>query len=290
MDDYMFGNSFFFSPDEEGGEAHERPMGTFEDDEEEIVIVDSEDDLVTEDDEEDLPEEVKGKSKKDLYAQLTSQRSVNETMAATLKEGFTSLSETLKPAPVVVKKEEVDMEAARKNFSKQLFEGDAAEATEQYVKLLSKPLEEKLAASEQKTFNVAVDLMRNNTKYKEIFEEDSQEIANTLGTYDPKFQRDPAVLKQVVEGIRQRKLIANPLSDVETKEKLKAQIIAELKEEGVIPDSPVKSKPTYASNSRRSSSSGGGKKVVRYTVNELNAAQKLGVSVQHYVRKYGRRR
>jgi len=291
MIDY-FENSFFLSPDDAGGEATERPMGVFEDDdEEEIIIVDSEDDIpIEETDEEDLPEEVKNKSKKDLYSQLVNQKNSNESMADTLKEGFNNLSQTLKPAAIVEKPVEVDMVAARKNFAKELFEGDPADATEKFIKLLSKPIEEKLTASEQTTFNVAVDIYKNDDKYKEIFENDEAEIVSVLGTYDPKFQRDPRVLKQVIDGIKQRKLIENPLSDVDLKEKLKAEIMQELIADGKIPDPSKSPKATYTASSRRNTANTGGKKKTYYTQGQLDAAARQGVKIEHYVRNTGGKR
>jgi len=287
-----FEKSLFFSPDDDGGEATERPMGVFEDDdEEEIVIVDSEDDIpIEETDEDDLPEEVKSKSKKDLYSQLISQKNSNESMAETLKEGFTSLSQTLKPAAIVEKPVEVDMDAARKNFEKAIFEQDPAGATEKFIKLVSKPMEDKLAENEMKTFNVAVDIYKNDDKYKEIFENDEAEIVSVLGTYDPKFQRDPRVLKQVIDGIKQRKLIENPLSDVDLKEKLKAEIMQELIADGKIPDPSKSSKATYTASSRRTTPNAGGKKKVYYTQAQMDGAARQGVKIEHYVRNMGGKR
>lgn len=295
-DDFL--QYMFFSEADEGA-AYERPMGQLEgEEEEEVVIVDSIDDIpVEENEDDDLPDEVKRESKKSLYEKLAAQKDSSAVLADTLNKGFEKLGQQLKPQAPVVKEEEIDWKQAKEQLNKQIFEGDAAEAIEQFNSLLTKPLQKQLIASEMKTFNVAVKALKVDPKYKDIMSDPvrEQEIANTLMMYPEASRRDPDVLFQVVEGIRQKKILEDPLSDPEVGEKLEKRIeekiLERLRKEGkLVEDSGQNTRVnTYASTSRRSSNIKG-KKTVYYTQAEKDAADIIGVSYADYKRYYGGKR
>jgi hypothetical protein len=281
----MFEMLMLMSPTDDGGEG----LPHFEDETPEVVIVDSEDDIPVDDPEADLPDEIKKKSKMDLFKQLEKQSSSEEVITNTLKEGFESLGSKIGggfQGPAVSKEPEFDEAELKKSINKNIWEGDVTESLDKYFEYKTKGINQKFQEVQQQQFDTMVTVLKKDPESKEIFDNNAEEVANRLSTYDPKYQRDPRVLVKVIDDMKKENLLKDPSKSPTYQSAVDAAVAKRLEELGIDPDKIENDevKPTFTNVGRRKSTAKKGTKKVYVTKQMQEAAMRVGMPVEAYVR------
>lgn len=225
----------------EGGEEEGVPDLEFEEEEEDELDFSLEGEEGEEEEEteptgeEDLPEEVRGKSKAELAAEIESLRGQTD-QAAALQRGIEALGEKLATPQRSAQATTQDIKKAlaedpefRKKFNEDIFKDDPMGALMPLIedvaeRIANKRVQAVLGPYGQSTLQMAKQSLMNDPKDGPIFKMYENEIEHEIMVLDeaqPGVKNDPRVYKHVLDQIKLRHL--DDIAEMRAEEKLKAQ-------------------------------------------------------------------
>lgn len=252
--------------------------GSSEDDLE-IIEVDSIGDIPKEPEEpsedEGLPEELKGKSKKELWEMLQKGQN-NADTAQALREGIADLGKTLqKPPPVENQQPGESDEEFRERIEKELFNNPGTALDEYGNRLTGKIVStySPIIMEQQRR------IMKLDPSTGENFKRFESEIDETLATLSPRDQNNPKALEWAYKQVLDRH--QEEIASEKIEDQVEKKVAERLKELGVSEGKPTKSVET----SKGMSVTGRPKTKLYATKEDRRIADIKGMPLQVYLER-----